>query len=70
MPVSTVEALERKMSYHLRIWLELPRSLSSIALYGHNNKLQLPLRSLEEEFKVTVTRDVFQYRQSIKPKVV
>lgn len=29
----------------------MPRSLSSITLYGNNNKLRLPLKSLEEEFK-------------------
>lgn len=40
-----------------------------IALYGHNNKLQLPFKSLEEAFKVTRAREVVQYRYSSDPKV-
>ena len=68
-PLSTVEILERKISSYLRRWLGLPKSLSSIALYGHNNKLQLPFKSLEEEFKVTRAREVVQYRESSDPKV-
>ena len=34
VPISTGETLERRVSYHLRKSLGLPRSLSSIALYG------------------------------------
>lgn len=68
-PISAVETLERKVSNHLQRWLGLPRSLSSIALYGRNNKLQLPFRSLEEEFKVTRAREVMQYGDSNDPKV-
>ncbi|XP_051928401.1 uncharacterized protein LOC127604984 [Hippocampus zosterae] len=69
VPISTVETLERKVSSHLRRWLGLPKSLSSIALYGNSNKLQLPFKSLEEEFKVTRAREVVQYRDSRDPKV-
>ncbi len=69
VPISTLETLERKVSSHLRKWLGLPKSLSSIALYGHHNKLQLPLKSLEEEFKVTRAREVLQYRDSSDSKV-
>lgn len=69
VPISTVETLERKVSSHLRRWLGLPKSLSCIALYGHRNKLQLPLKSLQEEFKVTKARDVLLYRDSSDPKV-
>ncbi|XP_031418446.1 uncharacterized protein LOC105897391 [Clupea harengus] len=69
VPISTVEILERKVSKHLRRWLGLPRSLSSIALYGKTNKLRLPFKSLEEEFKVTRAREVVQYRDSSDPKV-
>lgn len=63
------KTLERRVSNHLRRWLGLPKSLSSIALYGHHNKLQLPFKSLEEEFKVTRAREVVQYRDSRDPKV-
>ena len=69
VPMSTVETLERKVSSCLRRWLGLPRSLSSIALYGNSTKLRLPLKSLEEEFKVTRTREVLMYRDSRDPKV-
>lgn len=69
VPISTVETLERKVSSHLRRWLGLPKSLSSIALYGRNNKLQLPFKSLEEEFKVTRVREVAQYKYSSDQKV-
>ncbi|KAK0134264.1 Zinc finger BED domain-containing protein 4 [Merluccius polli] len=69
VPISTVETLERRVSNHLRRWLGLPRSLSSIALYGNTNKLQLPFKSLEEEFKVTRAREVVQYRDASDPKV-
>ena len=69
VPISTVETLERRVSNLLRRWLGLPRSLSSIALYGNTNKLRLPFKSLEEEFKVTRAREVVQYRDSSDPKV-
>lgn len=69
VPVSTVEALEKTISQFLRRWLGLPRSLSSIALYGHSNKLHLPFSGLTEEFKVTRAREVLMYRNSADDKV-
>ncbi|XP_034552669.1 LOW QUALITY PROTEIN: uncharacterized protein LOC117822130 [Notolabrus celidotus] len=69
VPISTVEGFERRVSRFLLKWLQLPRSLSSIALYGQNNKLKLPFSSLNEEFMVTRTREVLQYRESCDPKV-
>ena len=68
-PISTVEGLERRVSSHLRCWLGLPRSLSSIALYGNKNKLMLSINSLTEEFMVTRAREVLQYRESKDLKV-
>lgn len=61
VPISTVEGFKRRVSRFLRKWLGLPRSLSSIALYGKNNMRKLPI-SLNEEFKVSYTREVLQYR--------
>ena len=58
VPMSTVETLERTISQSLQRWLGLPRSLSSIALYGHSTKLQVPISGLSEEFKVTHAREV------------
>ncbi|GAA6088928.1 uncharacterized protein LOC109140547, partial [Tachysurus ichikawai] len=68
-PITTISELERRVSHFLRRWLGLPRSLSSIALYGNTGKLQLPLNSIEEEFKVLRVREVLQYRESRDPKV-
>ncbi|XP_026079824.1 uncharacterized protein LOC113057031 [Carassius auratus] len=69
VPTSTVEVLEKSISQFLRKWLGLPRSLSSIALYGHSTKLHLPLSGLSEEFKVTRSREVLMYRDSKDTKV-
>ncbi|XP_050957201.1 uncharacterized protein LOC127158092 [Labeo rohita] len=68
-PISTVEKLERTISQFLRRWLGLPRSLSSIALYGHSTMLQLPISGLSEEFKVTRARELMMYRDSSDKKV-
>lgn len=65
----TVEGMERKISSYLRRWLGLPRSLSSSALYGTSNILQLPISGLNEEFMVSRTREALQYRESRDPKV-
>ncbi|XP_061571176.1 uncharacterized protein LOC133424524 [Cololabis saira] len=69
VPLSTVETLERKISSHLRRWMGFPRSLCSAALYGKTNKLQLPFSSLEEEFRVSRTREALLYRDSKDSKV-
>nr|XP_055028991.1 uncharacterized protein LOC129418090 [Misgurnus anguillicaudatus]XP_055035306.1 uncharacterized protein LOC129423146 [Misgurnus anguillicaudatus] len=69
VPVSLVEGFERNISQYLRRWLGLPKSLSSIALYGHNNRLQLPFTGLTEEFKVTRAREVLLYRDSADNRV-
>ncbi|KAI4902387.1 hypothetical protein NFI96_019478 [Prochilodus magdalenae] len=53
VPVTTVEGFEKKVTQYLRRWLGLPRSLSSIALYGRKTKLQLHFNSLTEEFEIT-----------------
>ena len=69
VPISTVEALERSVSGFLRRWLGLPRNLSSSALYGSTNVIQLPFRGLVEEFMVSKMRETCQYMNSSDPKV-
>ena len=64
VPNTTVEALERITSRHLRKWLGVPPSFTSIGLYGKTNKLQFPLSSLVEEFKVAKSRLVLTQRDS------
>ena len=63
-PSSTVDALERITSRHLRKWLGIPPSFTSKGLHGKSNKLQLPLSSLVEKFKTTKTRLVLALRDS------
>ena len=67
--MTTVESLERKISSFLRRWLGFPRSLSSAALYGTGNILQLPFSGLTETFMVARTGEVLQYRDSRDQKV-
>lgn len=67
--MTTVKLMERRISSYLRRWLGLPRSLSSAALYGSSNILQLPFSSLQEEFMVSRTREALLYRDSRDPKV-
>ena len=66
---STAETMERKVSSNLRRWLGLPHSLSSCALYGKRNKLQLPFSSLDEEFRVARTREALLYCDSKDSRV-
>lgn len=49
--------------------LGLSRSLSSAALYGTSDVLQIPISSLTEEFIVSRTWEAWQYRESRDPKV-
>ena len=67
--ITMVEGMERKISSYLRKWLGLPKSLSSAALYGTTNTIQLPFSSLKEEFVVTHTREAILYRDSRDLKV-
>ncbi|XP_023810165.1 uncharacterized protein LOC105353972 [Oryzias latipes] len=64
VPMTTVESLEKKISGFLRRWLGLPWCLTSSALYGTSNVLQLPFIGLTEEFMV-----VLHYRDSRDGKV-
>ncbi|XP_045174487.2 uncharacterized protein LOC123535800 [Mercenaria mercenaria] len=69
LPLTTVEKLEQAISKHLRRWLGLPPSFTSIGLYGHSNKLQLPINSLVEEFKVAKARLLLTLRDSKDNKI-
>ncbi|CAC5369161.1 unnamed protein product [Mytilus coruscus] len=64
VPQTKVESLERMFNRHLRKWLGVPKSFSIIGLYSTSSKLQLPLSSITEEFKVTKTRQVMMLRDS------
>ena len=64
VPNTTVKALERITSRHLRKWLGVPPSFTNIGLYGKTNKLQLTLSPLVEEFKVAKKRLVLTLKDS------
>ena len=49
---SSVEQLEKRINSRLHRWLGLPKCLSSAALYGESNALQLQFKSIVEEYKV------------------
>ena len=67
--LSLVENLERTINRSLRRWLGLPPCLSSNNLYSVSSKLQLPLTSLVEEYKVCKTRLVLMLRDSQDEKI-
>ncbi len=62
--LSTVEEMERKFNKHLRRWLGIPPSFTSLGLYIRSGQLQLPLSSVVEEFKVAKCRLSLTYRDS------
>lgn len=64
VPLTTVEALERRISTFLRRWLSVPKCFSSVSIYSSGSKLQLPLTSVVEEFKVAKARQVIMLRDS------
>ncbi|XP_061185889.1 uncharacterized protein LOC133193994 [Saccostrea echinata] len=56
VPLTIVEGMETIASRYLRRWLGVPRSFSSVGLYSSGTKLQLPLKSITEDFKETKVR--------------
>ena len=66
---SSVEQLEKRINSRLRRWLCLPKCLSSAALYGESNALQLPFKSIDEEYKVAKVRTSIQFMFSKDPRV-
>ena len=67
--MTTITAMEKKISSYLRRWLGLLRSLSSIASYGSTKTLQLAFKGPTEEYMVTKTREVMMLKNSKDPKV-
>ncbi|KAK7886737.1 hypothetical protein WMY93_026358 [Mugilogobius chulae] len=55
IPLYKVEKLERMISSYAKKWLGLPRCITNSALYGRGI-LELPLTSLQEEFKCAKVR--------------
>ena len=64
-----VEQLEKRINSRFRRWLSLSKCLSSAALYGNSNMVQLPFKSLVEEYKVAKVRTTIQLSSSKIPKL-
>ncbi|XP_066271283.1 uncharacterized protein [Branchiostoma lanceolatum] len=64
VPMTRVEEMERKVNKHLRKWLGVPPSFTSLGLYSKSSQMQLPLASVTEEYKVAKCRTVMMYRDS------
>lgn len=54
--------MERLTTKFLRRWLAIPQCFRSVGLYSVGTKLQLPLSSLVEEYKVTKVRQYLTLR--------
>ena len=61
---STVEGFYRLINRHLRRWLGVPPSFTSVGLYGRTNQLKLPMTAIVEEFNVAKGRLVVTLKQS------
>jgi hypothetical protein len=61
--------MERTINGFLRRWFGVPKSFTSLGLYCTKSKLQLPLKALTEEYKVTKARQVIMIRDSVDEKV-
>lgn len=66
--LTSVEKLVRMMNRHLRKWLGVP-NIISIGLYSRTAKLQRPLISVVEEFKVGKARLVMTLKDSADENV-
>ena len=62
--MSTVEKMEGKINCFLRKWFGVPKCLATNDLYSSSSKLQLPLKSVLEEYKVGKVRFQLMLRDS------
>ena len=58
IPLTDVEKMETKTNTYLKKWLGIPRSFSSVGLFSQNSKLQLPLKSVLDQYQMTKARQV------------
>ena len=65
-----VEAIERKVSGHLRRLLGVPPSFTSIGLYSNSMQISLPVSFVVEDFKVAKCRLVTTWRDSAKTELL
>ena len=64
VPVSTGIVLEQRISFFLRKWLRLPRSVTDVALYSKTSPCSLPLVSLTSVLRNSKVSAFLQLRES------
>ena len=69
LPLTAVEEFERRSTGCIKKWLCAPKSLTSLALYSKDTVLQLPIKSLLDEFKLSKCRNVSGFQESKDPVV-
>ena len=69
IPETKIGKIQKLMTFYLKKWLGLPKSLSVDCLYSKSAKLQLPFTSLTEEVKVAKARNLTSLNSSEDPSV-
>lgn len=69
IPLSHVEKMEILVNKHLKKWLGVPKSFSSIGLFSNSSKLQLPLKSVLDQYQTTKMRKLMMLDDSKDPCV-
>ena len=64
IPISQVERMELLVNKLLKKWLGVPKSFSSIGLFSSSSKLQLPLKSVLDQYQITKVRKVMMLDNS------
>ena len=62
--LTRVEKIQAHINRYLRKWLGVPPSFTTLGLYSKSAKIQLPVSSLEEEYKTGKTRLQMMLRDS------
>ena len=69
IPKTTLQRIARRVTGHIKKWMGTPPSLSAACLYSRSAKLQLPISSVEEEYRVTKAGAVMMLRGSKDKRV-
>jgi hypothetical protein len=64
LSLSAAEEMQVEVTKFLRQWFGVPQSFSILGFYSTGNKLQLPITSVVEEFKVTKVRQQITLNES------
>ena len=64
IPLTTIEAMERKQNIFIRKWLGVARNFTDVALYSTHTPCPLPLKSLVSLFQTTKVTSFLQLSHS------